>query len=66
MQLTTDRQALTALDRCDTCSAAALVAATFLNGELMFCGHHARKYKDNIIIKSILVYDPQNELNTIE
>lgn len=66
MQLTADHRELTALDRCDSCSAAALVAASFLNGELMFCGHHARKYKDSLLTKSISVYDPQNSLDAIE
>ena len=35
---------LTALDRCDRCSAAALYIAqkTGSPGDLMFCGHHAR------------------------
>ena len=37
---------LTAQDRCDACSAAAQVIVTFLNGELMFCGHHAKDKED--------------------
>ena len=37
---------LTALDRCDRCSAAALHVCTSPTApaDLMFCGHHARKY----------------------
>lgn len=56
---------LTALDRCDSCSAAASVVATFLNGELMFCGHHARDKKDLLTKKSIEVFDPHNVLSLL-
>ena len=58
---TADR-VLTANDRCDSCSAAARVIATLLNGELMFCGHHARKLKESLENKAITLYDPDNEL----
>ena len=57
-EVTSDR-VLTALDRCDVCSAAAQVVATFLNGELMFCGHHANKNKTVLLEKSIEVWDPE-------
>jgi hypothetical protein len=50
---------LTLNDRCDACSAAAKVIATFLNGELLFCGHHARKMHDTLKIKAVNVYDPE-------
>lgn len=53
---------LTANDRCDSCSAQAKVVATFLNGELMFCGHHARNIKDDLKLKAVTVYDPEEEL----
>lgn len=60
MQATTDTdRELNATDRCDACSAAAKVIATFLNGELMFCGHHAKEKKDNLILKAVNVYDPE-------
>jgi phage FluMu protein gp41 len=52
---------LTAQDRCDACSAAARVVATLLSGELMFCGHHARKHSDKLRATAI-IYDPDNEL----
>ena len=58
---TADRE-LTAADRCDTCTAQAKVVATFLNGELMFCGHHARNIKDILKLKAVNVYDPEVEL----
>ena len=51
-------RAMTALDRCDSCGASAKVIVTFLNGELMFCGHHARKLSKSLIEKSISIYDP--------
>jgi hypothetical protein len=51
-------QELTALDRCDQCSAAARVIATFINGELMFCGHHAKAKREALFSKAVNVYDP--------
>jgi len=56
---------LTLQDRCDACSAAAKVVATFLNGELLFCGHHARKMNDTLKIKAVSVYDPEGVTNAI-
>jgi hypothetical protein len=60
MQTVVEGRELTALDRCDACSAAAKVVATFLNGELMFCGHHARNLKSSIIVKAIQLFDPES------
>ena len=57
---------LTAQDRCDKCGAAAKVVATFLNGELLFCGHHARDVKTSLQEKSVNIYDPENELSLIK
>ena len=62
---TLDRE-LTAQDRCDKCGAAAKVVATFLNGELLFCGHHARDVKVSLQEKSVNIYDPENELSLIK
>jgi len=62
MTTTVVTRELTAQDRCDNCSAAARVVATFLNGELMFCGHHARKHADSLKTKSATLFDPFNEL----
>lgn len=56
---------LTLNDRCDSCSAAAKVIATFLNGELLFCGHHARKMNDTLKVKAVDVYDPEGVTNTL-
>jgi hypothetical protein len=38
---------LSAIDRCDTCAAEALVKVTGLSGYLLFCGHHYNKIMDN-------------------
>lgn len=54
---------LNALDRCDSCSAAARVIATFVNGELLFCGHHAKQMKSSLISKSLTIYDPDQFLS---
>lgn len=58
MTTTSVEREITALDRCDYCNAQAKVIATFLNGELMFCGHHARSLSTALIKKSISIYDP--------
>lgn len=51
---------LVADDRCDSCGAQAKVVVTFLNGELMFCGHHAKELSKPLIDKSIAIYDPED------
>lgn len=63
--MTTDTcsRVLTAQDRCDKCSAAAKVVATFMAGELLFCGHHAREIKESLQNKSLTIYDPESELS---
>jgi hypothetical protein len=60
-----DRE-LTLNDRCDACGAAAKVVATLLNGELLFCGHHARSYGKHLIATSLRVYDPEGVFNLIQ
>lgn len=57
---------LTAKDRCDACGAEAKVRATFITGELLFCGHHSRKYLAQLIVQADRVYDPNNELDLYE
>jgi len=42
-------QVLTALDRCDQCSARAYVLVKGETGELMFCSHHYNKIVDNAV-----------------
>ena len=63
--VTVDERVLTLDDRCDSCAAAAKVVATLLNGELLFCGHHARNINDVLVPKAIRVYDPEGELNLL-
>jgi hypothetical protein len=41
--------ALTRADRCDRCSARALVRVLFPAGELLFCGHHARAHEERLL-----------------
>ena len=44
------RPELTAADRCDRCGAAAQVRAVLPSGgELLFCGHHARKHNQRLV-----------------
>ena len=62
----TPQRELTLEDRCDACSAAAQVVVTFLNGELMFCGHHAKNNFDSLKVKSVSIFDPNNYLNLIQ
>jgi hypothetical protein len=56
------KRELTLNDRCDSCSAAARVVTKFINGELMFCGHHAREQYKSLKAKAVEVYDPFGEL----
>jgi phage FluMu protein gp41 len=60
--LETVERELTAADRCDKCTAAARVVFTLLNGELMFCGHHARDVNKSLSKTAITVWDPHSEL----
>jgi hypothetical protein len=49
MNTTLARPDLTAADRCDRCGAAAQVRAVLPSGgELLFCGHHARKHQERL------------------
>lgn len=50
---------LTAEDRCDRCSARAMIRATLSTGELYFCGHHARETGYTLVQKAKDVYDPE-------
>jgi hypothetical protein len=53
---------LLAVDRCDSCGAQAQVIVSFINGELMFCGHHSKKFSSEIIKKAVSIYDPDNHI----
>lgn len=39
---------LTAADRCDSCGAAAYIAAEVNGTELLYCAHHGRKYEEKL------------------
>ena len=54
---------LTALDRCDRCSAPAMIRATLVNGELYFCGHHGRQVATPLVLSAVSVYDPEGVFN---
>lgn len=41
----------------------AKVRATFLSGELHFCGHHAKNLKESLVLKALEVYDPEALFN---
>ena len=40
---------LTAMDRCDRCSAQAYIQVKGVSGDLLFCGHHYNEIMDNPI-----------------
>ncbi len=50
---------MNALDRCDRCAAAAKVRAVLLNGELLFCGHHAKEFAPKIKEVALRIEDPE-------
>ena len=50
--------ALTALDRCDRCSAQALVRAVLEHGDLLFCGHHGRQHAEALSRVAVSVDGP--------
>jgi hypothetical protein len=54
---------MNANDRCDRCTAAAMVRFTLLNGELLFCGHHAKEFGPALKEKSIRIEDPEHVLH---
>lgn len=50
-------------EKCDKCGVQAKVRATLSNGELYFCGHHARSTGNTLVLKALLVYDPEGVFN---
>lgn len=51
-----------AFEKCDRCGVPAKVGASFLSGDLHFCGHHARALHPAILSKAITIYDPDGYL----
>ena len=54
---------LTALDRCDRCSAQAYVKAVGVSGELYFCGHHFAGMEENLSNWAFEIIDERDRLN---
>ena len=65
-ELQTQVRELTLADRCDACPAAAQVVVTFINGELMFCGHHAKNNAESFKLKAVTIFDPNNFIPVVE
>lgn len=61
MTRTMERTKLTLHDRCDKCGAQAMVRASFVNGDLYFCVHHARQFDVKQASFSIEVFDADVE-----
>jgi hypothetical protein len=54
---------LNALDRCDRCGAQAYVRAVMANGfELLFCGHHAKKYQEGLASVASRIQDETSRI----
>ena len=54
---------LTAVDRCDRCSAQAYVRATGVSGELYFCGHHFAGMEESVSKWAFEIIDDRDRLN---
>ena len=55
---------LNALDRCDRCGAQAYVRAVMAHGfELLFCGHHAKKYQEGLANAATRIQDETDRLS---
>ena len=50
------------IDRCDQCSAEALVLVKGVNGELMFCGHHYNQNEKALVEFAYEVVDERDKL----
>jgi len=61
-------RALTAADRCDRCGAQAYVRVVLESsgGELLFCGHHARKHEAQLRPKAAEWRDETDRLREKE
>ena len=66
-QITTENPSVTtaplsALDRCDSCGAQAYVRATLATGELLFCAHHAARFKEKLAGTALVWHDETSRL----
>ncbi|WP_166353925.1 DUF7455 domain-containing protein [Phytoactinopolyspora limicola] len=57
---------LSTTDRCDSCGAQAYVRAVLDQGDLLFCGHHGRKFEATLRPKSLGWHDETSRLTTSE
>lgn len=53
---------LTAVDRCDRCNAQAYVRAHLASGVLLFCGHHARSHRDQLLTQALRIDDQTHRM----
>jgi hypothetical protein len=53
---------LTAFDRCDRCNAQAFVRVVLANGDLTFCGHHAKAFEPRLREQSLEWIDETAQL----
>lgn len=53
---------LTAADRCDSCGAQAYVRVTLATGELLFCAHHASRFKEKLFGSALAWHDESSRL----
>jgi len=49
-------------DVCDSCGAQAYVRVTLHAGDLLFCGHHASKYRESMGDKIVKWHDETDRL----
>lgn len=56
---------LTAVDRCDRCSAQAYVRLTGVSGELYFCGHHFAGMQESLSKWAFEIIDERDKLNKV-
>ena len=49
-------------DRCDSCSAEALVWVNGVAGELLFCGHHYKKHEEKLKDYAFEIIDERDKL----
>ncbi len=57
---------LEVFEKCDRCGAKAKVSASFLSGELYFCGHHAKLLQPHLVSKALTIYDPERYIEKQE
>ena len=59
------RVPIDAFELCDRCGAPAKVGASFMSGDLFFCGHHAKKLQPHLFASAITIIDPERYLERV-